>query len=205
MKPTSGGAAISFYLLRCSPALTIYHRRRTPGSWARSLLCSIFSLSFSCLHISVLSISIHFQVDSCRWFTGSPIGITKVKSKRLEPSTIEVALELERIAAVLRNSQAIADQSRKQIAEMGKSASPWQRIKEDGYRGFADSDLINAFEKICVASQAIGLLILREGELEGFCRSFSRRNKAEWLASVLQLDLDKTKDWSRLESLRLAC
>ena len=103
----------------------------------------------------------------------------------------EVALELERIAAVLRNSQAIADQSRKQIAEMGKSASPWQRIKEDGYRGFADSDLINAFEKICVASQAIGLLILREGELEGFCRSFSRRNKAEWLASVLQLDLEQ--------------
>ncbi|MFC7700159.1 MULTISPECIES: hypothetical protein [Bradyrhizobium] len=98
-----------------------------------------------------------------------------MKSKRLEPSTIEVALELERIAAVLRNSQAIADQSRKQIAEMEMSASPWQRIKEDGYRGFADSDLINAFEKICVASQAIGLLILREGELEGFCRSFSRK------------------------------
>lgn len=116
---------------------------------------------------------------------------TKIKSKRSEPSTTEITLELERMAAELRNGQSNTDQFRRQMAELGKSPSPWQRIKEDGYRGFADSDLINAFQKICVASEAVGLLILREGELEGFCRSFSRKNKAEWLASVLQLDLEK--------------
>lgn len=117
--------------------------------------------------------------------------LTKVQAKRLDPSATEIALELDRIAAEVRKSSSIVEQSRKQIADIGKSPSPWQRVKEDGYRGFADAALINAFQKICAASEAVGLLILREGELEGFCRSFPRRNKAEWLASVLQLNLEE--------------
>jgi AAA domain, putative AbiEii toxin, Type IV TA system len=116
--------------------------------------------------------------------------VGKVQSKKSGPSTTEIALELERIAAEVRKNSSIGDQSRKQIADIGKSPSPWQRIKEDGYRGFADSNLINAFQNISAASEAVGLMILKEGELEGFCRSFSRKNKSEWLASVLQLDLE---------------
>jgi hypothetical protein len=117
--------------------------------------------------------------------------VAKVQSKKSDLSTTEIALELEKIAAEVRKSSSFADQSRKQIADIGKSPSPWQRIKEDGYRGFADSALINAFQKISAASEAVGLLILKEGELEGFCRGFSRKNKAEWLASVLQLNLEE--------------
>jgi hypothetical protein len=116
--------------------------------------------------------------------------VSKVQSKRLDPSATEIARELERIAADLRKNPSVTDQSWKQIADVGKSPSPWQRIKEDGYRGFADAALINAFQKVCAASEAVGLLILKEGELEGFCRSFSRKNKAEWLASVLELNLE---------------
>ncbi|QPF94714.1 ATP-dependent nuclease [Bradyrhizobium commune] len=126
--------------------------------------------------------------------------VTKVQSKRLESSATEIALDLERIAAESRKGDSNTDQSRKQIAEIGKSSSPWQRVKEDGYRGFADADLVNAFEKICVASEAVGLLILKEGELEGFCRGFSRKNKAEWLASVLQLDLEEDERFADARS-----
>jgi hypothetical protein len=117
--------------------------------------------------------------------------VTQVQSKRKDPTATEIALELERIAVDVRKNSLISDQSRKQITDIGKTPAPWQRIKEDGYRGFADAALINAFQRISDASEAVGLLILKEGELEGFCRSFSRKNKSEWLASVLQLNLEE--------------
>lgn len=117
--------------------------------------------------------------------------VSKVQSKRSGFSATEIALELERIADDVRKSPSITEQSRKKISEIGRSPSPWQRIKEDGYRGFADSDLIKTFQRIVDASEAVGLLILKEGELEGFCRSISRKNKTEWLAGVLQLNIEK--------------
>ncbi|MCK1381014.1 ATP-binding protein [Bradyrhizobium sp. 24] len=126
--------------------------------------------------------------------------VSRVQSKRKDPTSIEVALELERIANELRNTSSITDQSRKQIADIGKTPSPWQRIKEDGYRGFADATLINAFQRISAASEAVGLLILKEGELEGFCRSFSRKHKSEWLASVLQLNLEEDEKLAEARS-----
>jgi hypothetical protein len=101
----------------------------------------------------------------------------------------ELAVELERHANDIRDQIDIPNQVRTDIVQLLKTGQNWQRVKEDGSRGFVDAPTIQAFDRIDLASKKIGLLINREGELEGFCREIPRTRKSEWLATVLQRNL----------------
>jgi energy-coupling factor transporter ATP-binding protein EcfA2 len=101
----------------------------------------------------------------------------------------EAAAELRRIADALQSESQISAASRRQISGLVQESSPWERIKEDGYRGFGNAAIIQAFDRVYERSKMKGLVINREGELEGLCRDISKKPKSAWLAEVLTRDL----------------
>jgi hypothetical protein len=101
----------------------------------------------------------------------------------------EAAVELRKIADSIQREPQISAANRRQMSALVQEASPWERVKEDGYRGFGSATIIQAFERIYENGKAIGMVINREGVLEGLCRAISKKSKPNWLAEVLTRDL----------------
>ena len=101
----------------------------------------------------------------------------------------DVALRLNALADQIQKDQKLSPENRRAIAVLIEETAAWNRIKEDGYRGFANATIIQAFDRVYEKCKAVGLLVNREGELEGLCRDISKKPKASWLAEVLTRDL----------------
>lgn len=101
----------------------------------------------------------------------------------------EAARRLREVAQEVETSQKISTSQRQKISSLLKEASTWARLKADGYRGFENSTVVQAFMRIHERSKAVGLLINREGELEGLCRDAVNDPKSGWLEDVLRRDL----------------
>ena len=100
----------------------------------------------------------------------------------------ELAIELDRISENAKIDIEISKITRDKLTDLSRTSSNWLRIKQDGYIGLVDAKTIQAYERVAAAAQAVGLLIVSEGELEGFCRQISRTHKSEWLNEVLKRD-----------------
>jgi hypothetical protein len=128
--------------------------------------------------------------------------LASVGARKGQLTAAELSIELDRVAAELKGQTQIESKVRNKISELNRTGSNWQRVKEDGYRAFVDAKSIQAFERIAAASKRLGLLINREGELEGFARDISRTRKSDWLANALQRDL--AEDQSLAEARHFA-
>src|SRR5262249_27857475 len=113
----------------------------------------------------------------------------QVNQRNPEISGSDAARKLKSIAASLEGQAKITVKERTEIAAIVREASPWSRLKADGYVAFENATIVQAFERIYAKSKAIGLLINREGELEGLCRDANQNPKATWLVEVLNRDL----------------
>lgn len=102
--------------------------------------------------------------------------------------------EIDLINANIDPKQPVPESAVGSIRELLKRTSPWVRVKQDGVRGLNDADATQAFRRVFQAGADHGLLVIAEGELEGFCRSISRTNKSEWLSEVLKRDLVEDPD-----------
>ncbi len=111
----------------------------------------------------------------------------------------EAASELRKIADEIQGETQISAAKRKQIATLVQEAAPWERIKEDGYRGFGNATIVQSFDRVYESCKLRGLIINREGELEGLCRDISKKPKSAWLSEVLTRDLATD---SRLDDAR---
>jgi energy-coupling factor transporter ATP-binding protein EcfA2 len=112
-----------------------------------------------------------------------------VNARKGQLDARELITELKRIVGELEAANAVSTEVRGAIGDLARSANNWQKVKEAGHRALGDAPLIQAFERIRTKSKGVGILLNREGELEGFYRQISRKNKSEWLAAVLQSDL----------------
>jgi hypothetical protein len=125
--------------------------------------------------------------------------IRHVSQKKSTLTGRDAASQLRQIADDIQDNPQISAGSRSRIAAIVNETAPWQRVKEVGFRGFANATITQAFERIYDQSKRIGLIINREGELEGLCRDVSQKLKSNWLAEVLKRDL---KNDPRLEEAR---
>jgi ABC-type cobalamin/Fe3+-siderophores transport system ATPase subunit len=121
-----------------------------------------------------------------------------VRERKGQMTGAELAIELRRLGDEVKSEKDVPKITRNKLLQLGKDASNWQRVKQDGYRAL---DAL-AFSRISDAAQMVGLLINPEGELEGFCRSVSRTRKSEWLADVVELDF--TEDPNLSDARRFA-
>lgn len=101
----------------------------------------------------------------------------------------EVAAELREIADDIQVEPQLSSAHRRRISSLVQESAPWQRIKEDGYRGFGNANIVQAFDRLYGICKMKGLIINREGELEGLCRDVSKKPKSAWLSEVLTRDL----------------
>jgi energy-coupling factor transporter ATP-binding protein EcfA2 len=101
----------------------------------------------------------------------------------------EAAAQLRKIADSIQTEPKISSTARRQISALAQESSPWERIKEDGYRGFGNATTVQAFDRVYESCKAVGLTINREGELEGLCRDISKKPKSNWLTEALTRDL----------------
>lgn len=115
--------------------------------------------------------------------------IRHVTQRKALVSGREVAAGLRKVADTIQNEPQISAANRRQISGLVQESTPWERIKEDGYRGFGNATIIQAFERVYEKCKIKGLVINREGELEGLCRDISKKPKSAWLAEVLTRDL----------------
>jgi ABC-type branched-subunit amino acid transport system ATPase component len=104
-------------------------------------------------------------------------------------SSKDVSLRLTVLAEKIQGEHSLSSESRRAISALAEETTQWGRIKEDGYRGFANATIIQAFDRVYDKCKVVGMLINREGELEGLCRDISKKPKSTWLAEVLNRDL----------------
>lgn len=112
-----------------------------------------------------------------------------VSARKGQLTPVELAVELQRLADQLKSATTISDKLRNELSNIVRSTNNWQKIKEAGYRALGDASVIQAFERVYQKGKQLGILINREGELEGYCRDISRKDKSEWLALILQRNL----------------
>jgi hypothetical protein len=86
----------------------------------------------------------------------------------------DVSIRLRQIAEKIESNVQLSSENRRSIAELAEEASAWRRIKEDGYRGFANATIIKAFDHIHERCRAIGMVINKEGSLRGCAATFRK-------------------------------
>ncbi|WP_339036922.1 AAA family ATPase [Bradyrhizobium symbiodeficiens] len=112
-----------------------------------------------------------------------------VSARKGQLDAREMVTELKRAIAKIEGANSVSPEVRNDIQGLARLSNHWQKIKEAGYRAIGDASLIQAYERVRARSKAVGVMIIPEGELEGFCREISRRDKGEWLAADLERDL----------------
>lgn len=111
--------------------------------------------------------------------------IQLVMSRKGQLTGAELGVELRRVAGDVEKENHVPNIARRKLLELGKTASNWERVKQDGIRALD----VPTFTRVSNACEKMGLLINPEGELEGFCRSIPRTHKGEWLAQAIRRDL----------------
>lgn len=74
------------------------------------------------------------------------------------------------------------------VTKSVKSANPWDNVKRGGRSALPQGAIVQTFDRIFEACGAVGLWIVNEGELEGFCRSVPQKGSA-WVTEVLERNL----------------
>lgn len=112
-----------------------------------------------------------------------------VQSGKNQTSGRQFKSELDIITSSVDNTKPVPISTLGSVRDLIAQSSPWARLKTNGVKGLLDAKAVQALNRLTFACSEVGLLINREGELEGFCRSIPRSNKGEWLAEVLKRDL----------------
>ncbi|MGW4384371.1 AAA family ATPase [Kitasatospora sp. NPDC004531] len=72
------------------------------------------------------------------------------------------------------------------LAALRADRSPWQDLKEFGVRSFRDGASANAAERLLNDLESIGIVLVREGELERLAPSVESRKGPEWISEALR-------------------
>jgi hypothetical protein len=80
------------------------------------------------------------------------------------------------------------------LAQLRAKDSPWKRLKESGQSAFPRGDAAKAASGLLDALDAIGLICVRVGELEGFAPTLNVRKGPEWLSRALEMGAHRERE-----------
>ena len=100
--------------------------------------------------------------------------VAAVQSRKGQITAEELARELRGVANRLNGQAEVPKAIRDELSRLSRQGSNWNRLKEDGSIGLVHAEAIKAYDRVFEASSDLGLLIVSEGELEGFCRKITR-------------------------------
>ncbi len=86
------------------------------------------------------------------------------------------------------STDVFAEADAKEIRKRLKLESPWDDMKRSGMSGLPGGPVFNACEQLLTACEAVGLFIVRKGELEGFDPSIGLHGPG-WVAGVMSKNL----------------
>jgi energy-coupling factor transporter ATP-binding protein EcfA2 len=111
---------------------------------------------------------------------------TSVESLR-PPLTVEQVKQLiQKELDAVSGSGSFPKASERNIKYVFKTLSPWDVIKQAGRRGFKAGPTTNQFDQLAAKCSEIGLWLVPEGEIEGFCRSIEAGHGPAFVERVLQ-------------------
>jgi hypothetical protein len=111
---------------------------------------------------------------------------TSVESLR-PPLTVEQVKQLiQKELDAVSGSGSFPKARERNIKYVFKTLSPWDVIKQAGRRGFKAGPTTNQFDQLAVKCAQIGLWLVPEGEIEGFCRSIEAGHGPAFVERVLQ-------------------
>jgi hypothetical protein len=87
---------------------------------------------------------------------------------------------------VVSGSGVFPKAAEQKIKYVFKTLSPWDVIKQAGRRGFKVGSTTNQFDQLAAKCSQIGLWLVPEGEIEGFCRSIEAGHGPAFVERVLQ-------------------
>lgn len=111
-----------------------------------------------------------------------------VRQKKTQITGDYFCSRLEELSLAAKGQVTVPKDVTKEIYGLLKTSSPWGAIKEQGVSYFPGR-VHNAAQKLLESCAALGLFIVPEGELEGFCRTSNRSSKSAWLSETLERDL----------------
>ena len=116
-----------------------------------------------------------------------------IDNKKSEITADYFSSEIARILSGCSGNSAVPNEVRTRVSELVKKTSSWSQIKEIGINYFS-GEAHEAVINIISYARERGLFILEHGELESFCKSIPRSNKAKWLSRVLCKDLSSDSE-----------
>lgn len=126
--------------------------------------------------------------------------IQQVTSKKSFLTAVEMIRELRRIAQSAEESKHEMNKIRAEMSSLISDTGAWERVKQAGCKALPSGSITQAFERVYNQALSVGMVINREGELEGLCRQIQKTKKGEWLSDVLLRNLATDPD---LEDARL--
>ncbi len=107
-------------------------------------------------------------------------------------------LNAEQVAEMIRSelqgvggTEPFPKEKEKAINRIFKTVSPWDDVKRAGRAGLPQGEAVKKFDSILMRCSTVGLSIVPEGELEGFCRSIDGGHGPGFVEKVLEhRDLD---------------
>ena len=124
--------------------------------------------------------------------------VRKSIDNRPGPRAREVAAEIRGIIESVDGEDEFPSAARKRIGETLKKNTRWGYVKNSGESAIPAGQATQRFTELCELCKAIGLWIVRVGELEGFCKSVGGHGPA-WVQEVIE-----ERDLSQDEELRSA-
>ena len=117
-----------------------------------------------------------------------------VGQKKQNASALMVKEEIHKAFSDQNMSLPLSEGASKLIIDLAKVRSSWADVKQYGERFFSNGPPFNMYSHVRDEAKKLGVFINGVGELENYCRRFSVKRKGEWLADVLELDLQNDVD-----------
>ncbi len=105
----------------------------------------------------------------------------------------DVALELDKVAAAIRDAKEISSEHRASLHEVLDTSADWSEPKKHGLRALSGGDYTRG-EALLNECAAVGLFLVPVGELEQWWKSGSTSDKGKWFVQVIELLADEALD-----------
>jgi AAA domain, putative AbiEii toxin, Type IV TA system len=107
-----------------------------------------------------------------------------IESKKPGLDADEVVSKIKKIINGSSGKKEFPKPKKLEIESLLRKASPWEAIKSAGVAAIPKGQPIKQFQELCKRCSQLGLWIVPEGELEGFCRSEGNHGP-KWVQNVL--------------------
>lgn len=109
-----------------------------------------------------------------------------VESQKPPMSAAEVSEKIQKEIEGVTGTAPFPRDKEQAIKRIFKAASPWDGVKRAGRAALPNGQPVQQFDELLKACAAVGLWVIPEGELEGFCRSIGGGHGPGFVEKVLE-------------------